>query len=204
MITITVSGAAGPSSWLVDLSGPASRAVALAVDGTDLVLSLGTLAVRRPLVELAALVITGSSGDDTLHLLTAPSVPVSFDGGGGTDTVRGPAVDTTWLVTGAGAGTVGAVTFSGVEHLTGAAGNQDTFAFTAGGTLAGLVSGGDGGWDTMRFDDGAASAITYVPSGPDSGRVLVGGRTFDFVGLEPVSSSVTAADVTVTLRHHRR
>ena len=198
VITITVSGAAGPSSWLVDLSGPSSRAVALAVDGTDLVLSLGNVAVRRPLADLAALVITGSSGDDTLHLLTAQSIPVSFDGAGGSDTVRGPAVHTTWLVTAAGAGTVGTVTFSGIEHLTGAAGNQDTFAFTAGGSLAGLVSGGDGGWDTMRFDDGAANAITYVPSGPDSGRVLVGGRTFDFAGLEPVSSNVTVSDVTVT------
>ena len=51
----------------------------------------------------------------------------------------------------------------------------------------------------MRFDDGIVRAPSrYLPTSPDAGRVLVGGRTFQFVGLEPVTSSVTAADVTVT------
>ena len=88
-------------------------------------------------------------------------------------------------------GTVGAVAFSGVEDLAGAAGNQDVFAFTATGSLAGVVAGGDGGWDTMRFDGGIANASRYLPAGPTAGRVLVGARTFDFVGLEPVTSNVT-------------
>ena len=90
------------------------------------------------------------------------------------------------------------VAFNGVEDLVGAAGNQDVFAFTAGGSLAGVVAGGDGGWDTMRFDGGTASGITYLPSSPDAGRVLVGARTFDFVGLEPVTSNVPSPDVILT------
>ena len=202
-LTLTVAnsenaGPVGPTAWYVDLSGPAGRSVALTMDGTDLLLTFDGVAVRRSVAAISTVVIGGSDGSDTLLLDAVPAIPVTFDGGGGVDTIRGPAPDTTWLVTGAGAGTVGTVAFSGVEHLTGAAGNQDTFAFNAAGSLAGLVSGGDGGWDTMRFDGGTVAGITYLPTSPDAGRVLVGGRTFQFAGLEPVSSSVTAADVTVT------
>jgi autotransporter-associated beta strand protein len=71
---------------------------------------------------------------------------VTFDGGGGSDTLVGPSADTTWSVTGPGGGNLGGpvpFAFANVENLTGGTGN-DTFAFTASGNVSGMVDGGGG------------------------------------------------------------
>ena len=80
---------------------------------------------------------------------------VSFDGGGGIDTLRGPLADSTWNITGANSGTVTAtgfsgITFTGVENLTGGLKN-DTFVFSATGSLGGAINGGAGGSDTLDY-----------------------------------------------------
>src|SRR5207302_2055568 len=51
--------------------------------------------------------------------------------------------------TGAGAGSVGAITFTAMQYLTGGAGN-DTFAFGVGSSIAGKIDGGAG---TNTLDD---------------------------------------------------
>ena len=188
----------GAAPWLVDLSGPAGRVVAVTADGADLVLTVDGVSARRLAAAVPSLVITGSAGNDVLRLDAVLAIPVTFAGGAGRDAVRGPAANSLWTITGAGVGTVGTVAFSGVEDLLGVAGNEDVFAVTATGSLAGVVAGGAGGWDTMRFD-GGTGGIAYLPSSPDAGRVIVGGRTFDFVGLEPVSKNGEGTpDVTLT------
>ena len=70
-----------------------------------------------------------------------PAAAVTFNGGGGTDTLVGANVMNTWKITGLNAGTVGKVTFHGVENLVG--GHWvDTFKFSAGGSIAGSIQGG--------------------------------------------------------------
>ena len=70
--------------------------------------------------------------------------------GSGTDTMVGPNVASTWNITGANAGNVGNVTFSGIENLTGGTAN-DTFNFTSGGSVTGKINGGGGGDDWLDY-----------------------------------------------------
>jgi hypothetical protein len=57
------------------------------------------------------------------------------------NTLIGPNTQTTWIISGTNAGSVGSITFSGFENLTGGtAGN--TFDFSGAGSVAGNVNGG--------------------------------------------------------------
>jgi hypothetical protein len=60
---------------------------------------------------------------------TTPATPLTISGGSGTGTiVAAGAANNTWDLTGTNAGTLnGTTSFSGIENLTGGAGN-DTFA----------------------------------------------------------------------------
>jgi len=99
---------------------------------------------------LKSLVLNGSSGKDTLTVGTpAPAVPVSYHGGGGSNTLVGPNSTNTWTITGTNAGQVGNVTFTVVQNLTGGTGD-DTFVFNSGLGVTGRISGG-GGSDTLDY-----------------------------------------------------
>src|SRR5262245_9750039 len=90
----------------------------------------------QPLAAIPAVRIAGN-GLDT-QLTVDASVPaladgIDFVGGAGTNTLIGPARDVTWTVTGDGEGHLGDagfLRFRGVDNLTGAADNQDTFVFS--------------------------------------------------------------------------
>ena len=73
------------------------------------------------------------AGSVTAQGAAAPAVSFtgigSLEGAAGQDVLHGPAADTTWTVTGAGAGTVAGTGFSGFERLAGAVDNQDSFRF---------------------------------------------------------------------------
>src|SRR5262249_29309387 len=102
--------------------------------------------------------------------------------------------DLTWHVTGANAGSAGAVQFSGVENLLGDADNQDTFVIEAGGSV-GLVDGGAGGFDTLVIEDGPYAKVVSTATGPDSGSVALDDATIQYAGLEPLLVNAgTAAD----------
>ena len=91
-------------------------------------------------------------------------------------------------------GSVGHTTFSGIEHLAGATGNDDTFVVHPGGSVTD-VAGGDGGYDTLSVD-GAGSVVSHPTSG-SAGALVIDGTSVGYSGLEPVSiSGVT--DVTVS------
>ena len=66
-----------------------------------------------------------------------PNLRLAIVGGEGTDTITGPGEATTWNITGADAGKFNElIVFSGVENLTGAAGQADVFQLLPGGSLA--------------------------------------------------------------------
>jgi hypothetical protein len=85
--------------------------------------------------------LMGGGGDDTLVATTAHDV---LSGQAGFDTVLGLDTDTTWAITGAGAGRINdQAQFNTVEHLVGGAGN-DTFSFRGVGSIRGTIDGGGG------------------------------------------------------------
>ncbi len=147
--------------------------------------------------------IFGNAGSDVLdYSATISGVFIDLTvkeaetvvGGAGSDTLSGPAADTDWTIDGADSGNVAGVTFfSGIENLTGAADNEDTFTFTATGSLSGVVAGGDGGFDSIIFS-GSYSEVAYDALGPDSGTMLLDGMLLTFTGMEPITLSGTPTD----------
>ena len=194
------STASSPTAWAVQPVGAgADHAISVATTGTDVVVTVDGTATSRPAGSVASLTITGGDGADTLTIdATAAGIPVAFDGGAGNDTVRGPPADSTWTISGAGAGTVGAVTFTGVENVVGAPDNEDTFVFESGGTLAGTVDGGAGGFDTLVVD-GNRSSLVSSPTAPDAGTLTVDATTIRYAGLEPIAVTGTVTDAIVNL-----
>ncbi|MHC4543130.1 MAG: LEPR-XLL domain-containing protein, partial [Planctomycetota bacterium] len=135
-------------------------------------------------VDLAAGTATGMVGVSNV---------VNVIGGSGSDILSGPSGNSTWNISGSDAGDVEGVTFSGIENLTGAANNEDTFIFEDGGSLSGLVEGGAGGFDSLVVR-GTYDTIVFTPTGPDSGAVDCDGEVIIYVGLEPINAG-SADDV---------
>jgi hypothetical protein len=201
----------------------ASQALQL-VDGSD---PAGAILAQRALAGTSAVRISGGEGDERLTLdasvvgirITAPSaadretsfprdrrgaglnpvpieLPLFFTGGAGVDTLVGPALDATWRISGVDAGEVAGLAFSGVESLVGADGNRDTFVLAQGATLSAGLDGGAGGFDTLVLE-GAYQTAVFRGTGPHSGAVTLDGATLDYLGLEPITSNLPAADVVV-------
>lgn len=106
--------------------------------------------------------IVGGSANDTFIVQSTGNVS-DFDGGGGTDTLvvslgSGVQLD----LTGPGSGTYNtSAVFSGMENLTGGAGN-DILRVHLGGSLAGIFDGGDSSSNEINF-----SSISGVPVSVD-------------------------------------
>jgi Ca2+-binding RTX toxin-like protein len=83
-------------------------------------------------------------------------------GGTGADTLIGKNVASTWSVTGPNSGQVGDFTFKGVENLTGGTAN-DTFRFSAAGSVAGKIDGG-GGINTLDYSAVSTPAAVNLAS----------------------------------------
>ena len=148
----------------------------------------------RTLAGLTAIFIRGTAGDDLLALDLGASlaIMVRFDGGAGRDTLVGPGRDATWVVAAPDAGHVAGVTFVSVENVTGAPGNRDTFVVGAGGSISGLIDGGQGGFDTLVVDGGGAAIVATV-TGPQAGTITRGSDVLAYTGLEPISVTGTTA-----------
>jgi hypothetical protein len=101
----------------------------------------------------------------------------SVIGGQGSDTIDGPATNTTWNVTGMNAENVAGITFTSFENLTGGAG-ADTFVFSNGASIAGSISGG-GGANTLSY----AAYTTPVTVNPTAGTAT---GTGGFNGIQSV------------------
>ena len=116
----------------------------------------------------------------------------SLSAGGAYDVLDGPAADSTWSVTGDGSGAVGGVSFSGFEHLVGAADNRDQFVFGPQGEMSGGIDGGAGGYDTLVLDGGSTQNVGYVSVDSHSGSVSRDGNVIAYTGLEPVIENGSA------------
>ncbi len=121
--------------------------------------------------------IKGGTGNDTFHAQTQPTsgAILSLNGNGGIDTLIGPDVDETWNITALNAGSVGGVSFTNVENLTGGSG-EDVFVFSAGKSISGKIDGGGGTTgSTTRLTRRAVTVnlATNTATGIDGG--LAGG-----------------------------
>ncbi len=188
-------------------------AVDMAADGGDLTLQYdadagllrvldnrdGGVMAQQALVDTESVVIRGGAGDDRLVLDLPPALQlpggILFDGGDGTDVLVGSAADSRWTIDGTGGGALGGLTFTGLENLSGAADNQDTFVFTATGRLAGLADGGDGGFDALELSDGTFDTVAFTVTGPQSGIIERDGDRITYAGLEPTTDATTGAKI---------
>lgn len=153
--------------------------------------SLALQAITDSLIEIS----TGE-GEDVLSLHHAALLASSvvFDGGTGSDTLAGPAADTTWTIDGSDAGSLPGVSFLNTEILQGSPDNEDTFVFTPTGELSGEVDGGNAGFDTLVIDGGSYTTMTFVAFGPDSGTIDLDSKHISYRGLEPLLVRDTDAD----------
>ncbi|MFL6035275.1 MAG: beta strand repeat-containing protein, partial [Gaiellaceae bacterium] len=182
------------ASWTVSTAASGDHAISVATTDTDAIVTIDGAATTKLLSDLPdGIAIVGGAGADTFTVASA-AVSVVFDGGAGNDTVVGPSTDTNWNVTGAGAGNVGKVTFADVETLSGAPGNKDTFVLKVGGSLAGGVDGGAGGFDSLVVE-GPRGSVESQPTDAHSGTLVVDGVPIHYAGLEPIS--ISAGNVTI-------
>ena len=87
-------------------------------------------------------------------------------GGSGSDTLVGEDTDSTWMVTGANAGTVDGFVFEGIENLAGGAA-ADTFVLSPQAAMSGVISGGLG----MDLLAGADTANHWIIDDADAGSL---------------------------------
>jgi hypothetical protein len=146
----------------------------------------GAVVESRALGDTSKGVITGAEQDDklTIDASMPSSLPVSFtdSSAGDRDKLELLGGDATSNITGPDTGTVGNVNFAGIENLTGAADNEDTFGFDAGGSLSGGLDGRDGGFDP----------IIDTTGGP---KTFVGSALADVIRVADRGSSVDDAVV---------
>ena len=187
--------------WVVSAPNGASHTITASDDGTNVVVTIDGTTQTKAASSVASLSVIGGAGDDSFTFdasLASAGIPVSFDGGAGTDTLNGPAPDSTWAITGVGSGTVGSLSFSGFENLTGAANNKDSFDFSESGALSGVVDGGPGGYDVIEVHGG--SDVVSTITGPQSGTIARDGNVVTYAGMEPATiDGSTTHTITINL-----
>src|SRR5262245_5929195 len=155
---------------VIDDAGTATVEI---IDGSDQVLE------SRALVDTSDVAITGDAAQDDTVIIddSARPLSISFAAGGGSDTLVGPNAESTWTLTGAGEGTIGpGISFTGVENLVGGSAD-DQFIVEAGGSVSGLIDGGD---------DIEADSILSAGAGPLDG--------LNFQNIESIGIAVTLPD----------
>jgi hypothetical protein len=140
-----------------------------------------------------------------LQTLAAPQINGGAPGGfsnintlvGSTaaDTLIGANVATTWLINSANGGKAGAFVFAGIENLIGGTLN-DTFKFTAAGSIAGTVNGGGGATDRLDYSGNGGVAIT-VNLQTLAAPQINGGAPGGFSNIHSLVGSTAATDVLV-------
>ncbi|MEN9314169.1 MAG: hypothetical protein RIS35_562, partial [Pseudomonadota bacterium] len=187
-VTFAASGAATIAVSVAQQSGVDT----LRIEGTD---GSESFAIIKPLSQVSSIVITGSSGADSLELdaslsaLKAREITLQFDAGGGSDSVVGADSDTRWTVSGSGidARFLGTVNWTvmratGVEAITGTASVDE------------LSVSGAAVWAIPEI--GSARVGTLAVS--DFDKLSAGsGSTLDYSAYaEPVEVDLSAASAT--------
>jgi hypothetical protein len=128
--------------------------------------------------------LVGGSGDDVFKLDSSGTFAGQIDGGGGEDTITAAAGGSNFAINGANSGTAGSANFNHIENLSGGV-QADTFSFSPGGSLNGLVDGG-GGVDQLVAPN---TTNTWSITGQREGNL--NGHTFK--GIETLTGG-TGAD----------
>ncbi len=146
-------------------------------------------------LDLSGRTTTGTVTLSSTGLDKAPDIGGTFTnignivGPGATpNTLVGPGTLTTWIISGTNAGSVGSITFSGFENLTGGtAGN--TFAFRGAGSVAGNVNGGSSAavLDVSAYSSKATVNLSTKKATPVGGTWTNFGK---FVGDNSTSTLV--------------
>lgn len=178
LLSADLSYGGGDTALDLDLRlDPDNSAILQLIDNTIPDTIIGNLALDLNATQTVEII--GSTQDDSLNIdLDSPSaldINITFldANAADSDTLIGPTGNSTWNITGSDAGDVEGVTFSGIENLTGAANNEDTFVFTDGGSLSGLLDGGYAGFDTLNIEFSGIQSLIYKATGPErSGSVL--------------------------------
>ena len=205
--TDAASGSPGSSRWMVTdgvatASVDAGGTLEVTVRYDELTNSIELVEAdgsvdSLPLEGITSVSVLGGAGDDTFTVdasTGASPVPVTVDGGAGTDTVVGPSAATRWHVTDAGRGSVVGVEFSNVSTLRGTAGHDDTFVISDRGFVA-IVDGGSAGFDSLIIA-GSHLSVVSTTLGPSDGRITLDEMTITYTGLEPVTISGPLVDFT--------
>jgi Ca2+-binding RTX toxin-like protein len=100
----------------------------------------------------------GGGGDDTFQVAANQGTGTTITGGPDTDSIQGPNVASTWILTGAGSGTINGVAFTGIDRFFGGSAN-DAFKFLPGGSLTTTINGG-GGTNTLNYSGNGGVAVT--------------------------------------------
>jgi len=137
--------------------------------------------------------LIGGAMADSFVLAAGALAAGLVDGREGEDTFVGPDGEVTWNITGEDTGEVAGVFFAGFENLTGSADNLDTFIFSPGGTISGVVEGGPGGFDVVAIEGGTYNTVTYDYTGPTSGSISLDGSVINYGGMEPIYDASDAA-----------
>src|SRR5206468_10406794 len=106
--------------WNVTATDGSAHTISAAVAGTEISVTIDGASQSRTISSVSALTVTGGDGDDSFTIdasLASASLSINFVGGGGTDTLHGPAADTTWTVGGADSGALGNLAFTGFANL---------------------------------------------------------------------------------------
>src|SRR5690606_2193057 len=150
----TVVGAVGQANTLTGINAGAMWSITGSDDGSYT--STNTLTFT----DFANL--TGGSNSDGFILSGVGNISGTISDGGGNDTLTGANAANTWNITGNNAGDVDGVNaFAGIENLTGGT-DDDTFIFSAGSSLSGLIDGGAHNIAGDSVDYSALGAITVT------------------------------------------
>jgi Ca2+-binding RTX toxin-like protein len=135
--------------------------------------------VSQALSDTSEVVITGADQDDklTVDFSTPFSVPdgITFTDSspGDSDTLEVIGTANEWNIIGSNEGNVGGAEFMGIENLTGGA-DTDTYVFEGGGSIDGVIDGGEGA-DTLAGADAANTwELTDTNAGALNGQAFAG------------------------------
>lgn len=167
-ITTAFDGAA-----TVDGGGGADTIVSAATGNSDWYLTAGNTGNINGQIFFSNIgKYVGGPGADTFHLGSGGSGG-ELVGGDGADTIIGSNSANTWNFTAASGGSVGDVTFSGIETVLGGAA-ADTFKVSEGVTFAGTLLGGAGS-DTLDYSACHGGVRANLLAGTATGTASVSG-----------------------------
>ncbi len=183
---------AGPLSF-TGLAQGASAGYTLRLQNGDVQIvdrASGAVLQSKALADTTSVTIRAATGVATRLTIDFSggsfSIPVTFIGSTGTNTLVGPGGTNTWSITGANAGQIGNVTFSKVANLVGGSG-LNTFQFQPNSSVSGRIQGAGTDWlDYSTFNAGvtvnlATGTASRVSGGVRGIQNIIGSSFADYL-----------------------